>query len=101
MRSLFLFGLFLATQSFGQQADILIKNGKILDGTGNSWFYGDIAVLKEKIVAVGKLAKWTAPKTIDAINSGKINGVANGCVVSSAGNGAICLKVINIFHQYR
>lgn len=66
MRILFVFGLFLATQSFGQQADILIRNGKILDGTGNSWFYGDIAVQKGKIVAVGKLGKWTATRTIDA-----------------------------------
>ena len=49
-----------------QQADILIKNGKILDGTGNSWHYGDIAVQNGKIIAMGKLAKWTATKTIDA-----------------------------------
>ncbi|MES2330890.1 MAG: D-aminoacylase [Bacteroidota bacterium] len=49
-----------------QQADILIKNGKILDGTGNSWHYGDIAIQNGKIAAMGKLAKWTATKTIDA-----------------------------------
>src|SRR6478752_4947011 len=49
-----------------QQADILIKNGKILDGTGNSWHYGDIAVQGGKIVAIGKLSKWTAAKTLDA-----------------------------------
>ena len=49
-----------------QQADIIIKNGKILDGTGNSWTYGDIAVKGVKIIAIGKLAKWTATKTIDA-----------------------------------
>ncbi len=49
-----------------QTADILIRNGKILDGTGNSWVYGDIAVQNGKIIAVGKLAKWTAAKTLDA-----------------------------------
>src|ERR1700754_159164 len=49
-----------------QQADVLIKNGKILDGTGNSWYYGDIAVKDGKIAAVGRLDKWTAAKTIDA-----------------------------------
>src|SRR6478735_7278875 len=48
-----------------QQADILIKNGKILDGTGNSWHYGDIAVQGGKIVAMGQLSKWTAVKTLD------------------------------------
>jgi N-acyl-D-amino-acid deacylase len=49
-----------------QQADVLIKNGKILDGTGNSWHYGDIAIQNGKIVAMGKLSKWTAAKTLDA-----------------------------------
>lgn len=49
-----------------QEADILIKNGKILDGTGNSWYYGDIAVKQGRILAMGKLGKYTATKTIDA-----------------------------------
>jgi N-acyl-D-amino-acid deacylase len=57
-----LFPLSLAAQ----QADVLIKNGKILDGTGNSWHYGDIAVQNGKIVAMGKLSKWTAAKILDA-----------------------------------
>lgn len=49
-----------------QTADILIKNAKILDGTGNSWFYGDIAVSGGKILQIGKLSGWTAKKVIDA-----------------------------------
>lgn len=49
-----------------QQADILIRNGKILDGTGNSWYYGDIAIQGNKIAAMGKLAKWSATRIIDA-----------------------------------
>lgn len=52
--------------SFAQQADVFIKNGKILDGTGNSWTYGDIAVKNGKILAMGKLTGWSAAKTIDA-----------------------------------
>jgi N-acyl-D-amino-acid deacylase len=58
--------LFLPFSLAAQQADILIKNGKILDGTGNSWHYGDIAVQGGKIVAMGKLSKWSASKTLDA-----------------------------------
>ena len=27
-----------------QDCDILITNGKIIDGTGNGWYYGNIAV---------------------------------------------------------
>ena len=65
MRKIIAF-LLLPFSLAAQQADVLIKNGKILDGTGNSWVYGDIAVQGTKIVAMGKLAKWTATKTIDA-----------------------------------
>lgn len=49
-----------------QHADILILHGKIIDGTGNPWFYGDVAVIAGKIVAVGDLSRWKATKTIDA-----------------------------------
>jgi N-acyl-D-amino-acid deacylase len=52
---------------FGQNyADVLIKNGKIIDGTGNSWYYGDIAVKDGKIAAMGRLENWKSNKTIDA-----------------------------------
>lgn len=47
-------------------ADLIIRNGKILDGTGNSWFYGDIAVKDGKILKLGYLANMTGLKTIDA-----------------------------------
>lgn len=49
-----------------QQYDVLISNGKILDGTGNHWFYGDLAVKDGKIVAIGKLKPQDAKKVIDA-----------------------------------
>jgi len=49
-----------------QPADILIKNGKIIDGTGNSWFYGDVAIKQGKVIATGKQLNYTAGKTIDA-----------------------------------
>jgi N-acyl-D-amino-acid deacylase len=47
-------------------ADILIKNGRILDGTGNSWRYGDVAIKDGKISEVGNLTNITASKIIDA-----------------------------------
>ena len=50
-----------------QQCDILIRNGRIIDGTGNSWFYGDVAVKDGRIIAVGKqLEGYTAGRSIDA-----------------------------------
>lgn len=48
------------------QFDVLILGGKIIDGTGNSWFYGDVAVKDGKIVYVGKMSNVTATKVINA-----------------------------------
>lgn len=63
----FLICLLISTFSFAQNhADVIIKNGKIIDGTGNSWFYGDIAIKENKIHAIGKLSGWKAGKIIDA-----------------------------------
>lgn len=58
--------LLLCGTAKAQQAEILIKNGRILDGTGNSWYYGDIAISNGKIVRIGNLGKWTANRVIDA-----------------------------------
>lgn len=53
--------------SFAQtNADLIIKNGRILDGTGNSWFYAGIAVKDGKILKIGSLDGFNAPKIIDA-----------------------------------
>lgn len=46
--------------------DILIRNGKIIDGTGNNWFYGDVALKGGKIIGVGRVLNFSAAKTIDA-----------------------------------
>lgn len=49
-----------------QTYDVLIKNGKVLDGTGNSWYYADIAVKDGKIVLIQKDLGTNAKKLIDA-----------------------------------
>jgi N-acyl-D-amino-acid deacylase len=52
----------------GQQAtyDLLIRNGQVVDGTGNPWFAADVAVRGDRIVAVGQLVGATAKREIDA-----------------------------------
>jgi len=52
--------------SVAQSFDVVIKNGKILDGTGNPWYSADIGIRGDRIVAIGKLGQATAKKTIDA-----------------------------------
>lgn len=46
--------------------DLLIKNGRVIDGTGNPWFYADVAVKDGKIATLGKLDGARATRTIDA-----------------------------------
>jgi N-acyl-D-amino-acid deacylase len=46
--------------------DLLIRNGRVLDGTGNPWFPADIAVRDGRIVAVGTLGAAPAATVIDA-----------------------------------
>jgi len=47
------------------QADILIKNGHVVDGTGGAWFQADVAITGDKIVYVGR-APVKAKRVIDA-----------------------------------
>ena len=56
----------ISVTALSQKADILIKNGRIIDGTGNPWFYGDIAISNGKIMYVGKPKNILADRTIDA-----------------------------------
>ena len=47
--------------------DILIKNGKIISGLGNPWYYGDIAIENNKIIKISRFPKeMAAAKIIDA-----------------------------------
>ncbi|WP_216818579.1 N-acyl-D-amino-acid deacylase family protein [Solirubrum puertoriconensis] len=49
------------------RASLIIRNGRVLDGSGNSWFRGDVAVHQGRIVAVGRLpANFSADTVIDA-----------------------------------
>lgn len=45
--------------------DIIIKNAKIIDGTGNPWYFADIGIRGDTIAAIGDLSHKAAPKTID------------------------------------
>lgn len=46
--------------------DILIRNGRVLDGSGNPWQRLDIGIRGDRIAAVGRLDDATATRVIDA-----------------------------------
>ena len=60
--------LALAGAALAQQPpyDLLIVNGRVLDGSGNPWIGVDIAVRQGRIVSVGTLANQPAARSIDA-----------------------------------
>jgi len=46
--------------------DLVIRNGRVLDGTGTPWYSADVGIRGDRIVAVGNLEGATARRTIDA-----------------------------------
>jgi N-acyl-D-aspartate/D-glutamate deacylase len=46
--------------------DLLIRGGRIVDGSGNPWFTGDVAIAAGRIAAVGRALDLKPKKTIDA-----------------------------------
>lgn len=63
---LFLFVL-VTTSLFAQQYDVLIRNGRVVDGSGNPWTYADVGVVGDRVAFVGHAGPGvTAKRTIDA-----------------------------------
>ncbi len=56
----------LAQQQNEASYDILIQGGRIVDGTGNPWYEGDVAIQGDRIVAIGKLTNAKARRVINA-----------------------------------
>jgi N-acyl-D-aspartate/D-glutamate deacylase len=55
-----------AASAAAQEYDVVIRGGRVLDGTGNPWYYADVAIAGDRVAAVGSLAGATARRIIDA-----------------------------------
>lgn len=52
--------------------DIVIHGGRVIDGTGNPWFYADVAVKDGRIAAIGRIRPEAGARAISA----------RGCIVT-------------------
>jgi len=56
----------LSAQPFDQTYDVIIANGRVLDGTGNPWYQADVGIRGDRIAAVGDLSTSVAEVVVDA-----------------------------------
>lgn len=56
------------TLASGEIYDVVVTNGRIIDGAGNPWFRADIGIRNGRIIKVGKINPAEATTTIDAKN---------------------------------
>ncbi|HSF16440.1 MAG TPA: D-aminoacylase [Vicinamibacteria bacterium] len=58
--------VFTGQPSQPESFDVLIENGRVLDGTGNPWYRADIAIRSGRIAAIGHLDMARADVVINA-----------------------------------
>ncbi len=68
VRAVLIIGFFFAVSrvSLAQDADVLIRNARVVDGTGSPWFLSDVAVANGRITALGRNLDVDAETIIDA-----------------------------------
>jgi len=68
MKKLLFTALLLLAGSAGAQSgyDVVIQNGRLVDGSGNPWYVADVGIRDGHIVAIGRLDTAGAGRVVDA-----------------------------------
>jgi N-acyl-D-amino-acid deacylase len=61
-----LFAALLCAAASAADFDLLIRNARVIDGSGNPWRRADVGVKDGRIAAIGRLGQATAARTVDA-----------------------------------
>jgi len=56
--------LLLSTFAFSQDYDVLVRNGRVIDGSGNPWFRADVGIIGDRITFIGAAAPDVKAKRI-------------------------------------
>jgi len=68
--------------------DIVIRHGRVVDGSGNPWYRGDLGIRGKRIAAIGDLSHVVVRRTIDAGNQI----VAPGFIEMMGGDSYVLIK---------
>jgi N-acyl-D-amino-acid deacylase len=67
LKVLFVIALAVASLNLSSaDFDLVITRGRIVDGTGNPWFLGDLAIKNGRVVEIGRIDPARATRAVDA-----------------------------------
>jgi len=62
-------GVSTGPSSAGAAYDVVIENGRVIDGTGAAWYYGDVALRGDRIAAIGPRGAFKAARATSRVDA--------------------------------
>lgn len=59
----------IQTGATGDTYDVVIENGRIVDGTGAAWYYGDVAIRGDRIAAIGPRGSFRTTRAASRVDA--------------------------------
>ena len=62
-------GVATGASTAGGAFDVVIENGRVVDGTGAAWYYGDVALRGDRIAAIGPRGAFTNARAAQRVDA--------------------------------
>lgn len=62
-------GVVTGASGTGSAYDVVIENGRVVDGTGAAWFYGDVALRGDRIASIGPRGAFARASAAQRVNA--------------------------------